>query len=86
MDKGKDPCDKSWNYDELAAAIKKHGIDPVDPAELVRTQMAPISGKINEIMRIIEEFLDTLENSSQGIDTTSVEEGRKKVAQEMFNN
>ena len=53
---------------------KKHAIDLMDPAELARTQMVPISGKIDEIVRTIEDFLDTLESSSQGIDTKNVEE------------
>ena len=36
-DKGKDPWDKTWAYNDLVAAIKKHAIDPVDPAKLLRT-------------------------------------------------
>ena len=56
----------------------------MDPSELVRTQMVPISGKIDEIVRMIEDFLDTLESSSQGIDTKNVEANQKKVTQEMF--
>ena len=43
--------------------------------------MAPMSGSIEEVMTKIEDFLDMLEIVSQGINTTSVEEERKKVAQ-----